>query len=138
MNITGGCFCGDIQYEAELDPNSVGLCHCRDCQIFGGSAFRITGIIEPGKFHITQGTPTYFEKTADSGNVRRMGFCSRCGTQLYAEPVDTPNGYVSIRLSTSPDFDKFSPRFETFCRSKPDWLGDIEGTKTFDRMPGDT
>ena len=37
--ITGGCLCGKIRYRADAEPAFVGLCHCRDCQKFTGSAF---------------------------------------------------------------------------------------------------
>ena len=37
MHITGACHYGAISYEAEIDPATVGLCHCTDCQIFSGS-----------------------------------------------------------------------------------------------------
>ena len=41
MKIDGECLCGDVAYEAEIDPENVGLCHCTDCQTLSGSAFRI-------------------------------------------------------------------------------------------------
>ena len=41
MKITGGCHCGAITYEAEVDPGKVSVCHCTDCQTLTGSAFRI-------------------------------------------------------------------------------------------------
>jgi hypothetical protein len=41
MKILGGCFCGAVQYEADIDKNRIGVCHCRDCQKFSGSAFRL-------------------------------------------------------------------------------------------------
>ena len=40
MHIDGGCHCGALTYEAEIDPARVGVCHCLDCQILSGSAFR--------------------------------------------------------------------------------------------------
>ena len=43
MKIDGGYHCGYITYEAEADPEKVGICHCTDCQTLSGSAFR-TGI----------------------------------------------------------------------------------------------
>lgn len=36
MKIDGGCHCGAITYEAEIDPNSVAVCHCTDCQTLSG------------------------------------------------------------------------------------------------------
>jgi hypothetical protein len=40
MNIDGGCHCGFITYEAEVDPEGTTICHCTDCQTMSGSAFR--------------------------------------------------------------------------------------------------
>jgi hypothetical protein len=39
MRIDGGCHCGNITYEAEIDPADVGVCHCTDCQQLSGTAF---------------------------------------------------------------------------------------------------
>ena len=37
--VTGGCLCGAVRYTAEADTAGAGVCHCRDCQKFTGSAF---------------------------------------------------------------------------------------------------
>ena len=60
MKTRGACYCGAIRYEAELDENRIGVCHCRDCQIFSGSAFRMATRVEFDDFTITGGTPKYF------------------------------------------------------------------------------
>ena len=44
MKITGGCHCGAITYEAEVDPGKVSVCHCTDCQTLTGSAFRVSAV----------------------------------------------------------------------------------------------
>ena len=36
MHIEGGCHCGYITYEAEVDPDAVRICHCTDCQTLTG------------------------------------------------------------------------------------------------------
>jgi hypothetical protein len=40
MKIDGRCRCGNITFEAEVDPATVVICHCTDCQTPSGSAFR--------------------------------------------------------------------------------------------------
>ncbi|MGO7990898.1 GFA family protein, partial [Rhizobium leguminosarum] len=30
MHITGGCHCGAIRYQAEIDPERTSICHCTD------------------------------------------------------------------------------------------------------------
>jgi hypothetical protein len=37
MKVEGGCHCGAIAYEAVVDPQSAGLCHCSDCQTLSGA-----------------------------------------------------------------------------------------------------
>lgn len=136
MHTTGSCFCGAIEWEAEIDPNMVAVCHCRDCQIFAGSAFRMSGG-NPSNFEFTKGTPKVFEKTADSGNVRRMAFCGNCGTHLASMPMDDAAGasYIAIRLATCKDFDQLKPVAEIYCDSKVAWQPELEGTLKFPRDP---
>ncbi len=40
MQIDGACHCGNIAFEAEVDPETVRICHCTDCQTMSGSLFR--------------------------------------------------------------------------------------------------
>ena len=40
MKVRGRCHCGEITYEAEVKPGTVNVCHCRDCQMLSGTAFR--------------------------------------------------------------------------------------------------
>ena len=47
MKIDGGCLCGHITYEAEVDPEKVAVCHCTDCQTHSGTAFGVVvGVVE--------------------------------------------------------------------------------------------
>ena len=70
MKIDGGCFCGNITFEADIDPEKVMICHCTDCQSITGSAFRVN--VPVAKEHITfhGGQPKKMVKTAESGNKR--------------------------------------------------------------------
>ncbi len=40
MKIDGRCHCGEITFEAEVDPHAMLICHCTDCQTLTGSAYR--------------------------------------------------------------------------------------------------
>ena len=71
MKVTGGCHCGHITYEAEVDPGTVRVCHCTDCQKLTGTAFRATIASLPGTFRLTSGTPKSYIKAAESGNKQR-------------------------------------------------------------------
>ena len=65
MKVSGGCHCGAIAYEAEIDPAKVGICHCTDCQMLTGTAYRVSVPAPAAQFRITRGTPTvYIKRTA--------------------------------------------------------------------------
>ena len=36
MAMEGGCYCGDVRYEAGGDALFKGQCHCRECQYVSG------------------------------------------------------------------------------------------------------
>ena len=102
MKIDGGCHCGAIAYEAEIDPETVGICHCTDCQQLTGTAFRVTVFAPEENFRLTRGTPKVYVKTAESGNKRAQAFCAECGSHIYATSVgdDGPKSY-GIRVGTA-------------------------------------
>jgi len=51
MKIDGACHCGEVKYEAEVDPEKVAICDCTDCQSLSGSAFRINVFVDESKLN---------------------------------------------------------------------------------------
>ena len=52
MKVDGGCHCGYLRYEAEVDPAGVVICHCADCQALTGSAFSVVVPAEAASFRL--------------------------------------------------------------------------------------
>jgi hypothetical protein len=126
MHIDGSCHCGKISYEAEVDPSTVNICHCTDCQILTGGAYRVTVPSLKGCFILLGGKPTVYIKTAESGAKRRHAFCPDCGTPLYAT-ADVPNPQVyGIRVGTVRQKAALRPATQGWCRSALDWSMNIE------------
>jgi hypothetical protein len=121
MKIDGHCHCGQITFEAEVDPNSVMICHCTDCQRLSGSAFRATVPAPTAQFVLCTGTPTIYIKTAESGSKRRHAFCGNCGAPIYACAVDNPQTY-NLRIGTITQRAAFSPRRQIWRRSALHWV----------------
>ena len=88
MNVDGHCHCGEITFEAEVDPTALTICHCTGCQTITGSAFPANITAPAEHFVLKSGTPKSYIKTAESGNKRRHAFCGTCGTQLWACAVE--------------------------------------------------
>ena len=125
MHIEGGCHCGYIKYEAEVDPEAVSICHCTDCQTLTGSAFRVTVPARKEGFKLLTGQPKIYVKTAESGTQRAHGFCPDCGTPIYATAVTDPQVY-GIRVGTTRQRAALPPKRQGWCHSALDWAMNFE------------
>ena len=134
MKIDGACHCGHVRYEAEIDPAKVAICHCTDCQVLSGSAFRTVVPAPKAGFRLLSGKLKIYVKIADSGNQRTQSFCPECGTPIYSSPVTEDFPAYSLRVGPIRQRAQLRPRIEYFRRSALDWTG-LEDTKCFDAMP---
>lgn len=133
MKVEGGCHCGYLRYEAEIDPADVGVCHCTDCQGLTGSAFS-TYVFAPGRtFRMLGGQPKIYVKTAESGNRRAQAFCPECGTRIYAcADVEKPERY-NLRVGTIRQRRSLAPRTQIWCRSALDWVMDLASVRKVEK-----
>ena len=135
MQINGGCHCGFITYEANIDPAPVSICHCTDCQTFSGSAFRANVLAKKEDFRLLGGQPKIYVKTAESGNRRAQGFCPECGTHIYATSPDNPQVY-GIRTGTSRQRAELPPQKQIWCRSAQGWVKNLGVIAQNEKQPG--
>lgn len=134
MHVEGGCYCGYVTYEAEVDPETVWVCHCTDCQQLGGSAFRIQVRSYAGAFKLLGSQPKiYMKTTSESGNKRAQAFCTECGTTLYATTVGGPDVYT-IRVGTIRERSKLPPKRQAWCRSALNWVMDLESVPQHEKQ----
>jgi hypothetical protein len=125
MKVDGGCHCGFITIEAEVDPEKVTICHCTDCQAGTGSAFRIS-VPAPGASFTLTGEPAHYVKTAESGNQRAQAFCPKCGSPIYSTaPGDGPKDSYMLRVGILRQRDQLMPRKQIWFRSAQPWIGEI-------------
>ena len=126
MQVQGGCHCGYITFEADVDPELVRICHCTDCQQLTGSAFRVNVNVPKSKFKLLSGTPKTYIKTAESGNKRAHGFCPECGTPIYStSPGPDPDSY-GLRVGTIKQRAQLQPKKMGWFRSALPWALNIE------------
>ncbi len=135
MHINGSCHCGELTYQADLDPQRVGICHCTDCQTLSGSAYRTIAVVPAAAFEITKGTVQTYVKRAESGNKRILASCPTCGANIYAsEFSDTPAVY-NLRVGTIAQRNDLPPRFECWTASALPWIAPTEGATQFKGNP---
>ena len=125
MKVNGSCHCGQITYDAEVDPERVGVCNCTDCQVLTGSGFRVSVPAPAQSFRLLSGHPKAYVKTADSGARRRHMFCPNCGTRVSASAdADDPPSY-SLRVGCLAQKALLPPKRRIWCKSALAWAQDI-------------
>jgi hypothetical protein len=132
MKVEGSCHCGKISYEGEVDPDTVAICHCTDCQKLSGSVYRI-GIPAPAQTFVLKGEPKSYVKTAESGTKRVHAFCPDCGSPVYSTQIGTPTSYT-LRVGALKQRHQLNPpKRQIWTRSALSWSGDIRNIEKHDR-----
>jgi hypothetical protein len=129
----GSCHCARVSYEAEVDPKEVSVCHCTDCQMLTGSAYRVSVRAPRAAFRLLSGQPKAYIKTAESGAKRAHSFCADCGTPVYACAVEDPPTY-SLRVGCLKQRAELPPRRQIWCRSSLPWAENLSNIPKLDRQ----
>jgi hypothetical protein len=125
LRIEGGCHCGAVTYEAEIDPAQVVICHCTDCQALTGSPFRVTVIAATDQVRMTGQLPRIYVKTGDNGRPRRQSFCADCGSPLFTTGEGQDAQETGLRWGSIRQRDALVPRAQIWCRSAVPWIDRI-------------
>ncbi|WP_309142356.1 GFA family protein [Bradyrhizobium sp. sGM-13] len=123
MRIEGGCHCGRISYDAEINPDYVVICHCTDCQTISGAPYRASVPVKTENFKLS-GQPKTYVKTAASGNKRVLAFCADCGSAIYSTSLENRLVF-NLRLGGVKQRAQLTPKYQGWCRSALPWAMDI-------------
>ena len=134
MKVDGACHCGQITFTAEVDPERTFVCHCTDCQVISGTAFRVVVRTPEENFELLTGAPKTYVKTAESGALRAQTFCGDCGTPLYATSVDDGPKQFGLRVGCLKQRDRLVPGRQFWTRSALAWLSRLAALPATDRQ----
>jgi hypothetical protein len=133
---TGQCLCGAVRYEVEIPEKSVyeGLCHCRDCQRYTGTAFASSLMVPKAGMKLT-GELKFYGKETDSGSFMERGFCPTCGSNVLCRSVAWDDQYV-LSAGTLDDPSVYNPKINIFTRSAHAHVFNAGDLRKFEGMPG--
>src|SRR5262249_49246433 len=130
MKVDGACHCGFITIEAEADPEQTTICHCTDCQIGTGSAFRVYVPASGASFRVSGQPTSYLKTTAESRRPRLQALCPRRGSPVYSTtPGEGRQASYMLRVGTLRQRKEFVPKQQNWFRSAQPWvtsLGSIQ------------
>jgi hypothetical protein len=127
MHIDGRCHCGLVTFEADIDPRTVSICHCTDCQSLTGSPYRVTVICTGEQIRMTGQPPKIYAKTGDNGRTRFQHCCAECGSPLFTSGEGNEADGWGIRWGSIRQRDRLKPARQIWCRSAVPWIDDVTG-----------
>jgi len=133
MKVEGQCHCGELRFEAEIDPETVRICHCTDYQTITGAAYRVNVTAPAEHFRLKTGSPKIYTRIAESGNPRANAFCVNCGTHIYSAATVDPPSY-SLRVGTLRERGQLRPTRQIWSRSAQAWVMDIRDVHCVERQ----
>ena len=131
--MTGGCLCGRVRYTVTGEPAFSGLCHCRNCQRYTGSAFEAL-IAFPAASVSVQGELKTYDDTGDSGQPVHRRFCPNCGSGVVNE-VDALPGVTIVLAGTLDDPAAFKPTMDVYWSNAQPWVHTSGERRRFPKMP---
>lgn len=116
-NLTGHCYCGDVEFEIDGEPIFVGHCHCESCRRASGAVLTTYAGFRPDQVSFTGTMPSRFSK----GKGVTRSFCGRCGASIAYEHATRPNE-IHLHLGLFDDLEQTVPGSHSFYQEKPGWL----------------
>ena len=133
MNIEGGCYCGEIRYEARGEVQASIQCHCRECQYITGGNPNVIMILPIDGFKFVRGKPQVFKRSDLEKPVTRL-FCGECGTAIGTKSPTRPESII-LKVGTFDDPSIFDPEIAIFTSDKQEFHHIGKNLKCFDKRP---
>ena len=133
-NITGGCLCGAVRYEAQGEPTYAGYCYCNDCRRQSGSGYIGFMGFPASAVSITGMVLTHSFRLKD-GRMSDRNHCAACGSLIYGGIVGQVGSHT-IYAGSLDDPSRFKPTIGIFASEKAAWVIIPPGLSVFERMPG--
>ncbi len=92
--LRGSCNCGSVKFTLAQAPTDATACHCTMCRKQSGHFFASANV---PKSAVSLSSTEHLTWYQSSEKVRR-GFCSRCGSWLFWEPIF--RDWTSVALGT--------------------------------------
>ena len=131
MTLTGQCQCGAIRYQLNGTPQTVALCHCRDCQRSAGAPMVTWAMYPEASLTVTQGEP----KTINSSGTAMRSFCADCGSGLFYRNEEILPGIVDVQTATLDDQEALPPEITIQTAERMNWMQYMNELPDFERFP---
>ena len=135
QSFSGGCQCGQVEYEITREKLGSYICHCEECKKQSASAFAISVPVHLSELSLT-GSLNSYDRPAHSGAITHCWFCSSCGTRIYHQSSSS-NGLITLKGGTLDCAGELEPVAHLWTLRKHSWIQLPADIETFERQPAD-
>ena len=115
--ITGGCYCGAVRFNALSEVRVSTNCHCANCRRAAGAQAVAWIVVKRSQFQFVKGTPRRYR--TDTGAWRT--FCDQCGTSLTYETERRPDE-IDITTGSLDHPEDFPPTKDVYPEERLPWV----------------
>jgi hypothetical protein len=119
--LKGSCVCGSVKFELTERPTAPTACHCLQCRKQSSHFFASANVPKAAVTTIGAEHLTWFQSSA---KIRR-GFCSKCGSWLFWEPMS--RDWTSIAMGAFDGTTKLQLERHIFVAEKGDYYAIDDG-----------
>ena len=133
MAVTGGCYCGEVRYEADGPQEAAFQCHCRECQYLTGGNANIVVVFAESDFRYTKGLASSFARS-DLENPVTRHFCGACGTGIGSRSPSRPNSMI-VKVGTLDNPGEYQAQAAIFTCDRQAYHYIPNNIPSFDKRP---
>ena len=117
----GSCLCRAVTFVVSGDLSPPDACHCSQCRKHSGHYFASTDVPKTA-LHVSGREHVSWFQSSD--NIRR-GFCSKCGSSLFWEPMH--RDWVAVAMGAFDDPTATKLKMHIFVGDKGDYYEIADG-----------
>jgi hypothetical protein len=131
--ISGGCLCGQVQYQVTGPFERFHICHCSQCRRSTGSAHASNIFTSADRLQWISGESLVKRYTPDQPDVISKCFCSHCGSLVPYTSLQSGKLIIPAGSLNSPPGIK--PEDNIFWHDRASWYDDVADAKHCDQGP---
>lgn len=125
----GSCLCGAVTFEVEGELPPADACHCTQCRKSSGHYFVSTNVKRAALTLRGGENVTWYPSSAKA----RRGFCSKCGSSLFWDPIGDNWTSIALGAVDNPTGSRISEHI--YVADKGDYYEITDGVPQFETVP---
>jgi len=124
MKIDGECHCGKIAYQAEVDADTLVICHCTDSRSWPARLIARSYLRPPNHSWCCAARRKFIQRLRSGGPRSHKAFAAIAGRP--STPARPPNPeFYGLRIGAIKQRAELHPVWQIWCRSALPWAMDL-------------